>query len=193
MQPFSQTLLTLHHSSGTKTILDTLSTAGLFAQHQETPNNVVHALRLLVNLFASDSGRLIAAGELDKALKLTKPFAVDPESPAQYKALASLYLNYAVLLTAGASSSESATREARAKTLLVEIATLLECESPHASDGEALFRLLCALGTLLTLGDGFRRVIKSGVSGTLHFVGTKAAAQAQGVREVMQEIRDELR
>ncbi|KAK5135599.1 hypothetical protein LTR08_005079 [Meristemomyces frigidus] len=180
-------------SSGDMTIIDNLSSAGLLAPRQETANNVVHAIRLLVNLFASDSGRLIADGDFDKALELVKPFALEPESPAQYKALTSLYLNYAVLLVAGAPSNESASREARAKALLIDIATLLECESPHATDGDALFRVLCALGTLLTLGDGFRGEMKSGVSGTLHFVGTKPAAQMQNVKEVMQEIRDELR
>ncbi|KAK4544713.1 hypothetical protein LTR36_003962 [Oleoguttula mirabilis] len=180
-------------SSGDTTIIDNLSSAGLFAQKQETANNAVHALRLLVNLFASDSGRLIADGEFDKATKLVRPFASEPESPAQYKALATLYLNYAILLASSAPSNESASREARAKVLLIDIATLLECESPHASDPDALFRVLCALGTLLTLGENFRQAMKSGVSGTLHFVGTKPGAQNQKVEEVMQEIRDELR
>lgn len=180
-------------SSGDKTIIDSLSTAGLFAQMQETANNVVHAVRLLVNLFASDSGRLIADGEFDKVTKLIVPFASEPESPAQYKALATLYLNYAVLLASNAPSNESASREARAKVLLLGIATVLECDSPHATDGDALFRVLCALGTLLTLGQNFRQEIKGGVSGTLHVAGTKPGAQNQNVKEVMQEIRDELR
>lgn len=55
------------------------------------------------------------------------------------------------------------------------------------------FRALCALGTLLTLGDGFRRKMKGGVSGTLHFLSTKPEAQLANVKEVIQEIRDELR
>ncbi|KAK5123683.1 hypothetical protein LTR85_002319 [Meristemomyces frigidus] len=180
-------------SSGEKTIVDSLSSAGLFAQMQETANNAVHAIRLLVNLFASESGRLIADGEFEKATKLVRPFASEPESPAQYKALAALYLNYAVLIASNAPSNESASREARAKVLLMDIARVLECESPHATDGDALFRVLCALGTLLTLGENFRKEIKSGVSGTLHFVGPKPGAQNQKVKEVMQEIRDELR
>ncbi|EMC94016.1 hypothetical protein BAUCODRAFT_74759 [Baudoinia panamericana UAMH 10762] len=180
-------------SSGEKTIVETLAQTGLLEQRQETANNAVHALRLIVNLFASDSGRLIADGAFESALQLTRPFASEPESPAQYKALAALYLNYAVLVVAGAPADESASREARAKVLLIDIATLLECESPHANDGDALYRILCALGTLLTLGEDFRREMKSGVSGTLHVAGSKPAAQAQNVKEVMQEIRDELR
>ncbi|KAK0825060.1 WD repeat protein Lub1 [Friedmanniomyces endolithicus] len=180
-------------SSGNGTIVGTLANAGLLETRQETANNVVHAIRLLVNLFTSDSGRLIADGEFDTTLQLVRPFASEPESPAQYKALASLYLNYAVLLQSNAPSGESASREARAKVLLIDIATLLECESPHAVDGDALYRTLCALGTLLTLGDNFRNEIKSGVSGTLHFANSKPGAAQQNVKEVMQEIRDELR
>lgn len=179
--------------AGEGTIIETLASAGLLEKQQATANNAVHAIRLLTNFFASDAGRLIMDGTFDPALKLVRPFASEPESPAQFKALATLYLNYSVLLTSGAPAGESATREARAKTLLIDLATQLECESPHAADGEALFRILCALGTLLTLGDGFRSEMKGGVGGTLHFVGTKAAAQEQRVKEVMQEIRDELR
>ncbi|KAK3117887.1 WD repeat protein Lub1 [Teratosphaeriaceae sp. CCFEE 6253] len=180
-------------SSGETTIINTIAEAGLLKAGQETANNAVHALRLLINLFASESGRLIVDGEFDTALKLVRPFATEPESPAQYKALASLYLNYAVFLAKHAPSGESASREARAKVLLIDIATLLECESPHATDGDALYRTLCALGTLITLGDKFRAEIKSGVSGTLHFAGSRPGAQQQNVKQVMQEIRDELR
>ena len=180
-------------SAGDRTIVDTLASAGLFDPRQDTANNVVHALRLLVNLFASDNGRLIADGDFDRALRLARPFAAEPESPAQYKALAALYLNYAVLLASSAPANESATRKARAEVLLVDIATLLECESPHATDADALYKVLCALGTLLTLGGDFRAEMKSGVSGTLHLVGGKPGAQQQNVKEVVQEIRDELR
>lgn len=180
-------------SSGNKTIVETLSSAGLLYKSQETANNVVHALRLLVNLFATENGRLIADGEFDTVLKLAHPFAEQPESPAQYKALASLYLNYSVLLASSAPSSESASREARARALLIEIATLLECESPHAADADALYRSLCALGTLMTLGGTFRAEMKGGIAGTLHFAGQKDGAKREDVQAVMGEIREELR
>lgn len=179
--------------SGEKTVIDLLAEAGLFEAKQMTANNAVHAIRLIVNLFACDSGRLIVDGTFDNALEHVRSFASEPESSAQFKALATLYLNFAVQLTSNAPSSESRTREARAEKLLTDIGLMLECESPHAGDGDALFRALCALGTLMTLGDNFRRKMKMGVSGTLHFVGTKPAGQQVNVREVVQEIRDELR
>lgn len=179
--------------SGDKTVIDTLASAGVFEQRQETANNAVHAIRLLVNLFASESGRLIADGAFDTATKLVRPFAAEPESPAQYKALATLYLNYAILLVSNAPFTESASREARAEVLVVDIANVLECESPHAADPDTLFRTLCALGTLLTLGDKFRTKMKGGIAGTLHFANAKPGAQMPNVKEVMQEIRDELR
>lgn len=181
-------------SAGESTIIETAAAAGLFEPKQVTANNAVHTLRLLVNLFATDGGRMILDGTFDRALTLVRPFASDPESPAQAKALSTLYLNFAVLLASQApASGQARVREARAKTLLTDIAVLLECESPHAGDSEVLFRTLCALGTLFTLGEDFRREMKMGASGTLHFVGTKAGASDQRVKEVVQEIRDELR
>lgn len=180
-------------SAGSTTIIDSLQESGLYEPRQETANNVVHGIRLLANLFKSESGRLIANGSLDQVLQLVRPFANEPESAAQVKGLSTLYLNYAVLLTSGASSDEAKLREARAKTLLTDIAVLLECESPHTSDVDALYRTLSALGTLLSLGDEFRSSLKRGVSGTLHFVAMKPGAQLPNTKELIQEIRDELR
>lgn len=182
-----------HTSAGNQTTLDVMANAGLLEARQVTANNAVHAMRLIVNLFSSDSGRLIIDGDFDKALNLVRPFASEPESPAQFKALASLYLNFSVLLTSNAPSKGSHSREARAEVLVTDIAVLLECESPHAADSDALFRVLCALGTLLSLGDGFRNKLKPGVAGTLHVVGMKPAAHQANVKEIVQEIRDELR
>ena len=180
-------------SAGDSTIVDTLAAAGLFDQRQESANNVVHGIRLLVNLFKSEAGRLIADGCFDKTLQLVRPFNSKPESPAQVKALATLYLNYSVLLTSNAPSSEGRMREARAKTLVTDIAMLLECESPHASDSDSLYRTLSALGTLLSLGDEFRSSLKGGISGTLHFVSAKPSSKTPENQELIQEIRDELR
>jgi len=180
-------------SSNGKTIIDTLSQAGLLTPKQPTVNNVVHAIRLIVNLFNSNSGRSITDCAFDSILELVRPFTADPESPAQYKALAALYLNYAVLLTTSVPSTISTSREARARILLIDIATLLESESPHATDTDALYRTLCALGTLFMLSSSLKAEMKSGISGTLQFVGSKPGMQMQNVKEVVQEIRDELR
>ncbi|EME84697.1 uncharacterized protein MYCFIDRAFT_33335 [Pseudocercospora fijiensis CIRAD86] len=179
-------------SAGNGTIVETLNSAGLLAPGQQTANNVVHAIRLLVNLFKSDAGRLIADGSFDTVIGLVKPFQSRPESVAQVKALASLYLNYAVLLSSG-TGNEGAMREARARTLITEIAMLLECESPHAADPDGFSRTLAALGTLLSIGGSFRDSLKGGIAGSLQFAAMKPAAQQQAVKELIQEIRDELR
>lgn len=180
-------------SADEHTIIDTLSKAGLFQTRQETANNVVHTIRLLANLFKSEAGLLIIDGSFDSVLQLVRPFASEPESPAQVKALATLYLNFAVLLMSGGAAQQSKTRDARAKTLLTDIAVQLECESPHAADADALFRTLTALGTLLSIGEDFKKSLKGGISGTLHFVATKPASQLPNTKELIQEIRDELR
>ncbi len=176
-----------------ETIVKTLAAGGLFIPKQTTANNAVHALRLFVNLFATEAGRFIMDGTFDLVLNLARPFASEPESLAQFKALVTLYLNYAVLLTSQALPIDSQSREARANVLLMDIGAVLETESPYGGDGESLFRTLCALGTLLTLSDTFRAKVKSGVSGSLHFVRSRPAAQLSNVQDVLQEIRDELR
>lgn len=178
-------------SSGDKDITNTLSEAGILAPNQASANNVVHGLRLLANLFATSEGQLIASGTFDETLQLARPFASAPESPAQAKALATLYLNHAVLLASQAPSSESGSREARAEVLLRDIAFLLESDSPHAGEPDAVHRTLAALGTLMTLGGDFRSKMKMGISGTLHLAGAKAIRQ--DTKELVAEIRDELR
>lgn len=180
-------------SSGNGDIITTLSQAGIVSPKQESANNVVHGIRLLANLFKTESGRLIADGTFDQTLQLVRPFASDPESAAQAKALATLYLNCAVQLVALAPSGESQTREARAEVLMRDIAFMLESDSPHAADADALHRTLAALGTLITLGDSFRAKMKMGISGTLHLAGSKPGAQRQDTKELIAEIRDELR
>ncbi len=176
-----------------ETIVKVTAAGGLFLPKQPTANNAVHALRLFVNLFATESGRFIMDGSFDLALNLARPFSSEPESLAQFKALATLYLNYAVLLTSQALPIDSQSRQARAGVLLADIGAVLECESQYAGDGETLFRTLCALGTLLTLGNEFRQSVKMGVSGSLHFIRSKPAAQLANVQEVLQEIKDELK
>jgi phospholipase A-2-activating protein len=174
------------------TVIETLSSANLFAPRQETANNVVHAIRLLVNLFKSDPGRHVIAKSFDNILSLVRPYATEPESPAQAKALATLYVNLAVLLISDSKPSNATTK---AKALLTDIAVLLECENPHAAaDAEILSRALIALGTLLFLSDEFRRELKPGVAGSLHFVATKPLAKSsEMVQRVLQELRDLLR
>lgn len=176
-------------SSGNNTIIEQLAAAGVFELRQESPNNAVQAIRVLANLLVSDPGRLIADGSFDKSLQLARNFAAAPESAGQAKALAALYLNYAVLLTSGAPSQESASRESRAEILIVDIATLLE----NSDDNDTVLRSLYALGTLLTLGDNFRNSMKGGLAGTLTFVTQRPSGQQPAAKEMIAEIRDEMR
>jgi phospholipase A-2-activating protein len=174
-------------SAGDNTIVETLAAAGLLAPQQETPNTVVHAIRLLVNLFATTPGRIVAEKSFDKILELVRPFAKQPESSHQSRALASLYLNHAVSLT---TSGDESVRQARGKTLIVDIATLIDCRSPHAPSAAPGFTLLAALGTLLSLGTEFKGLVKDGIKGTLEDARQNPAFQEPKVREVLWEIRD---
>ncbi|KAI5361840.1 Putative armadillo-like helical, PUL domain, PLAA family ubiquitin binding domain-containing protein [Septoria linicola] len=181
-------------SSGSGTVVDILNQAGLLQPRQESANNVVHALRLLVNLFKTDAGRLIVDGTYDAVLELVRPFIDGPESPAQLKALATLYLNYAVLLTSQAPANEATRREARAGVLLMDILRLGEYEGPYASDGVIQFRSLAALGTLLTLGADFRSQYNQKALGpSLYLESRKPTAQSPDIQALLAEINDELR
>ena len=180
-------------SRGTGTVIETIDAAGVLQPRQETANNVVHAIRLLANLFKTEQGLLLVDGLFDATLHLVRPFAQQPESPAQLRALATLYLNYAVLLTSQAPSSEAAKREARARALLIDIAGLLEVEGPHVPDNDTVYRSLAALGTLLTLGADFRAALKDGLPGTLLGVERMPAAQSPNIKDIIAEIRDEIR
>jgi phospholipase A-2-activating protein len=177
-------------SAGGKTIVDIIAASGLLEPRQETPNNVVHTIRLLANLFKSAPGTKLMHENLEQILKLARPFGPEPESPAQAKALATLYLNYAVLLS---STTLATDREARAKVLVNDLAFQLESDSPHASDADALYRTLSALGTLISVSDGLKKLLKDGIAGSLYAVTSKPAAQLPNTKELIQEIRDALR
>lgn len=181
-------------SSGSGTVVNILNQAGVLQPRQESANNVVHALRLLVNLFKTDAGRLIADGTYDAVLELVRPFVGEPESPAQLKALATLYLNYAVLLTSQAPANEASRREARAGVLLLDVLRLGEYEGPYASDGVIQFRSLAAVGTLLTLGADFRSQYNQKALGpSLYLESRKPTAQSPDIQALLAEINDELR
>lgn len=181
----SPAFVTATTSSPSTTILTTLQSAGLLAPGQESANNVVHALRLLANLFRIPAGRALVA-DVSALLPLVRPFSTKPESPAQARALATLYHNFAVLL----AGSDTQNKLPPARELLIDIATLLEGAAAGSVDSDGIVRLVAALGTLLAgCGDTFREEFKGGVAGTLHLVSAAPAAQTEEVRSVIGQVR----
>ncbi|KAF2858023.1 PFU-domain-containing protein [Piedraia hortae CBS 480.64] len=160
-------------------VIRKMISSGLLSPGQETANNVVHSLRLLVNLFFTTSGRSKITEEYISILEAIRPFASKPESVPQYKALAALYLNLSILISADRIHIDP-------KDLVVDIATQLECESPNSRNAQALYRALSALGNLV---PRVPQSVKAAVGGTLHFALMGPEGKEHQVQELVQEIR----
>lgn len=175
-------------SGGEGTVVDTLEAAGVFAADTDKPNNTMLAVRTLANMFNTEEGRFIADGCYEQIVGLVKPFAKSSNKNLA-TAIATLYINFAVLLTAGAPSDESATREKRAAAVYDDAMSLVEV----SSDSEATYRGLVALGTFQALGDEFRKTIASerGVGKLLDKVSKGPLGKEKRIQAVVQEMRDQ--
>lgn len=178
-----------HTSGGEGTIVDTLAAAGVFAPDTDKPNNTMLATRAFANMFTTDEGRLVADGCFEQILDLVRPFATSGNKNLT-AAIATLYINFAVLLTAGAPADESDSRERRAEALFERALGLVR----ESRDSETVYRGLVALGTLQALGDGFRKgVAEKGVKGLLDEVSKGPFGKEGRIRNVVDEMRDQLR
>lgn len=176
-------------SSGSGTIVDILTQMGVFSPATETPNNTMLAVRVLANMFASEEGRLVMDGYFEEVVSSVKPFA-EHSNKNLATAVATLYINYAVLLTSGAPADESKTREQRAQAILGSAAKLLKSDR----ESETLYRALVAVGTLLSLGSNFRGVVAQQLTlpDLLKGVESGPLAKEPRIRAVIGEIRDQL-
>ena len=170
-------------SSGNKTIVDILAASGVFSS--EAPiNNTMLAVRAMANLFMNSGGRTIMDGEWEKVHTLVEPF-ITTKNRNLIVAITTLYINYAVLLTAGGDSHDAN----RAMTLLDELITIINL----ATDAEALYRALVGVGTLLSLGQDFRDMAND----ALDIGKALARAEKQGIeariKTVVKEIRADYR
>lgn len=112
----------------------------LFVLDSDAPKHAIFAIRGLVNLFSSESGRKLATSEQvkDHVLGVIKEFTKQPVgtlTPNLQLAIASLLLNYSVLIK---HDSDEA---------LGVLSIVSSCIS--FSSFEAIYRLLLAVGTVL--------------------------------------------
>ncbi|KAF2834954.1 ubiquitin homeostasis protein lub1 [Patellaria atrata CBS 101060] len=169
-------------SSDDKTIVDLLASAGVF-EPQAPPNHTMLAIRALVNLFNTDEGRLIADGEFDKIYALVEPFA-KAESPNKNSiiAIATLFINYAVLMKGPTENAD------RALTLLDALTGIVN----STKDLEALYRALVGAGTLLSLGEDFREAAREAFDFERALERAESVSQEARVKSVVREMRDML-
>ncbi|KAG8623992.1 hypothetical protein KVT40_008968 [Elsinoe batatas] len=172
------------------TIVDTLVSANCYSVSEDRPNNTMMATRILVNLFNTKEGRLIADGEGDRVLDLVKDFAGTSNKNLS-AAIATLLINYAVLLTGAAPADESRTREQRGAKVASIAAILLQA----SVDSETVYRSLVALGTSLSLGEMFRKETSQalGLNDLISKVSSGAFGKEARVKNLVEEIKDELK
>ena len=163
---------TVQQGSGGTTLVARLATAGAFDRSVSSDNSVMLAVRVLANLFASGAGRALAHAEFEQALRLVEPLPAAAVAANKNLgiALATLYINYAVLLTssaaddakgegAGSPADRPAPDPDRALALLAALVELLR----HAADAETVYRALVGAGTVLCLGRDFADVAREGL------------------------------
>jgi phospholipase A-2-activating protein len=169
-------------SQGESTIIEQLASADNISANAPL-NNAMMAVRALANLFISESGRLVMDGEFDKVHALVSPFITSPNRN-MIVAITTLYINYAVLLSAAAPDHDSD----RAITLLDDLTKI--CNS--ATDAEALYRALVGAGTLLSLGTDFRDLAREALDfdKALERVQREKAGAEPRIKAVIGELGD---
>lgn len=145
-------------------------------------NNVMLAIRALANLFTCEAGRSLMGSEFGKVHSLVEPFATSPNRNLVI-AVATLYINYSVLLMADGVENVDTNR---AVTLLDELVKIVNT----ATDAEALYRALVGTGTLLILGQDFRDLAKEAMDLDKALVRAAKAAVEPRIKHVIGEIKD---
>ncbi len=137
-------------------------------------NVVMLAIRSLANIFVHSEGRDLASGQFEEIHAMVKPYIHSSPAAAVvsrnfHVAVATLYINYAVLFAKPDSREHKAADVSRAGVLVEDLVTLLA--DAKIVDGETIYRALVGLGTLLG-------VVLSGGGG----------GSAKGVKEVVEKL-----
>jgi phospholipase A-2-activating protein len=173
----------IYTSSGDQTLVDVLAASGVFDGAAAPPNNTMLALRALANLFMTEQGRFVADGEFEKIHGLVQPFISSAIGNRNLIiAVTTLYINFAVQLTAPSHNAD------RALTLLDDLTKIINT----VSDSEALYRALVGAGTLLALGEDFRTAAKEVFGFDTVLKRAESVGKEPRIRNVVAELRDEL-
>ena len=182
----SSPLPATYTSTTNQGLITLLSERGVFAD-KDRPNNIMLATRALSNLFETSAGRDLADHEFDRIYELVKEASKGSTNRNLTIAVATLWVNYAVLLT-GASHSGLPSSIDRGLTLLDYLATLIST----ATDSEAVYRALVAAGTLLGLGEDLTMAAKDVYDYAAVLQKAEATVREPRVKGVVVEIRETL-
>lgn len=171
-----------YRTSSSTNVIDILATNGFDDKDRE--NNIMLSVRACGNLFDTASGRNLVDSNYDKIHELVKGSSAGTTNRNITVAVATLYLNYAVLLTSSSHSSLPSSID-RGLMLLDDLVSLVST----LRDSEAAYRGLVAVGTLLSLGEEVLEAAKQvyDLAGALGKV--EYAVKEPRIRGVVGEIR----
>lgn len=174
-------------TSTNQDLIALLAESGVFAE-KDRPNNIMLATRALSNLFETPAGRKLADNRFEQIHELLKEASKGSTNRNLTIAAATLWVNYAVLLTS-ATHSELPSSLDRAITLLDDLSTLLRT----ATDSEAVYRALVAAGTLLRLDEDVTMAAKDVYDYAGVLKKAESTVREPRVKGVVAEIREALK
>jgi len=183
----SSSLPASYTTSTNQDLIALLAESGVFAD-KDRPNNIMLATRTLSNLFETPRGRELADLKFDQTYQMVKEASKGSTNRNLKIAAATLWVNYAVLLTS-ATHSELPSSLDRAITLLDDLSILLRT----ATDSEAVYRALVAVGTLLTLGEDATMAAKDVYDYAGALKKAESTVREPRVKGVVAEIREALK
>ncbi len=183
----SSPLPATYASSTNQDLITLLAESGVFAD-KDRPNNIMLATRALSNLFETPAGRELADSKFDQIHDLVKNASKGSTNRNLTIAAATLWVNYAVLLTSSTHSNLPSSLD-RGITLLDDLSALLKT----ATDSEAVYRALVAAGTLLRLGEDVTVAAKDIYDYAGALKKAEGAVREPRVKGVVTEIREVLK
>ena len=175
-----------YRTSSSTNVIDILAASGFDDKDRE--NNIMLSVRACGNLFETKAGRNLADNDYDKITELVKGSSAGTTNRNLTIAVATLYLNYAVLLTSSSHSSLPSSID-RGVTLLDDLTSLVST----VKDSEAAYRGLVAVGTLLGLGEEVLEAAKEVYDLARALDKVESAVKEPRIRGVVGEIRELLK
>ncbi|PLB53751.1 PFU-domain-containing protein [Aspergillus steynii IBT 23096] len=155
-------------------------------------NNAMLTIRMLANLFETDTGRQLAVSRFDQIIAAAKSALTNGGGANRNLtiAVATLYINFAVYLTSDGRESAPESSQ-KGLVLLAELTQMVSGEK----DSEAAYRSLVALGTLVkALGEEIKSAAKEvyDVGQLLGTVSGSGIGKEPRVKGIIGEIKESL-
>ena len=171
-----------YRTSSSTNMVDMLAASGFDDKDRE--NNIMLSVRAFGNLFDTASGRKLADNDYDKIHELVQSSSLGTTNRNLTIAVATLYLNYAVLFTSSSHSSLPSSID-RGLMLLDNLTSLIST----SRDSEAAYRGLVAVGTLLGLGEEVVEAAKEVYDLAAALGKVESAVKEPRIKRVIGEIR----